>query len=263
MASLPAPAIAEGEAGVDRDAIVRKLACQGRSFRKSNVDRNRFLPVNPEFLSLSTTRRTGATPGASSMATQRRMPHGNVHQFACENLPDQGHSQDTAVRRSGGGCWCRLRSPWRNCTGCCKPPWAGTTVTCTSLSRRGNTTGIPTRNADFEVIDERKVRLDSLLINVRNSLVYEYDFGDSWEHKIDLEKILPADPEMTLPKCIKCVRACPPEDVGGVWGYAGFLAAMADPEHPEHEYYKEWIGEGFDPVRVDIDRINARLADLK
>lgn len=123
--------------------------------------------------------------------------------------------------------------------------------------------GEPDPQLDFEVIDERKVRLDSLLINVRNSLVYEYDFGDSWEHKIDLEKILPADPEMTLPKCIKCVRACPPEDVGGVWGYAGFLAAMADPEHPEHEYYKEWIGEGFDPVRVDIDRINARLADLK
>ena len=125
----------------------------------------------------------------------------------------------------------------------------------------GNCYGDSGLDADFEVVDERKVHLERLLINVGNSMVYEYDFGDCWEHKIDLEKILPADPAITLPQCIKGVRACPPEDVGGVWGYAGFLAAMADPEHPEHEDYKEWIGEKFDPEHFDINRINARLAD--
>jgi len=42
-------------------------------------------------------------------------------------------------------------------------------------------------------------------------------------------------------------RACPPDDVGVVWGYEDFLKALRDPSHPDHEEMAEWAGDGFDP----------------
>ena len=121
--------------------------------------------------------------------------------------------------------------------------------------------GQPDPDFDFEVLDESKVRLDSLLKKDKDSITYEYDFGDSWEHKIELEKVLPFDPKITLPVCIKGKRACPPEDVGGIWGYQSFLHAIRDPNHPEHEEYLEWIGEEFDPEYFNVDKINELLAE--
>ena len=59
--------------------------------------------------------------------------------------------------------------------------------------------------------------------------------------------------------CLAGERACPPEDVGGVWGYEGFLEAIRDPNHPEHEDYLEWIGGEFDPEAFDLEAINAAL----
>jgi hypothetical protein len=62
--------------------------------------------------------------------------------------------------------------------------------------------------------------------------------------------------------CIGGQGACPPEDVGGIWGYEEFLEAIADPEHSEHEDYLEWIGDEFDPEAFDIDEVNATLRGL-
>ena len=114
---------------------------------------------------------------------------------------------------------------------------------------------------DMEMEDERHYKLSQFLQKEKDWILYEYDFGDSWEHKITLEKILPFDPKAVLPKCIKGKGACPPEDVGGIWGYYGFLDALADPSHPEHEDYKEWIGCDFDPQSCDIEEINELLAE--
>ena len=124
----------------------------------------------------------------------------------------------------------------------------------------GQSYGEPGPHLDLEVMSEQKFRLDQILQREKDSMVYEYDFGDGWEHKIVLEKLLPYDSKMTLPICIKGKRACPPEDVGGSWGYYEFLLAIGDPSHPEHEEYVEWIGGEFDPERFDIDDINAMLA---
>ena len=63
--------------------------------------------------------------------------------------------------------------------------------------------------------------------------------------------------------CLAGERACPPEDVGGVWGYEGFLEAIRDPDHPEHEDYLEWIGGEFDPEAFDLGAINAALRRLR
>jgi Plasmid pRiA4b ORF-3-like protein len=81
----------------------------------------------------------------------------------------------------------------------------------------------------------------------RFAFEYEYDFGDGWLHEVLFEGRLQADPGAKYPLCLEGARACPPEDVGGVWGYADFLEAIADPEHEEHRELLEWAGGKFDP----------------
>jgi len=91
---------------------------------------------------------------------------------------------------------------------------------------------------------------------------YEYDFGDGWEHSILVEKILTPDKGTHYPLCIKGRRACPPEDVGGIWGYEEFLEAIQDPSHPQHDDYLEWVGGEFDPTECDLEEINEMLAGM-
>lgn len=124
--------------------------------------------------------------------------------------------------------------------------------------------GVPDPEYDFmdmEVHDEAKFRISHFLKKEKESVGYEYDFGDGWNHKITLEKILPFDSELTIPVCLKAKGACPPEDVGGIWGYYDFLEALEDKEHPEHESYKEWVGGNFDPEAYDIGDVNEGLMD--
>jgi hypothetical protein len=85
----------------------------------------------------------------------------------------------------------------------------------------------------------------------RFRFVYEYDFGDSWDHEVLFEGVVRADPKVKYPLCLEGERACPPEDVGGVWGYADFLAAITDPEHKDHDGLLEWVGGSFDPEEFD------------
>lgn len=91
---------------------------------------------------------------------------------------------------------------------------------------------------------------------------YEYDFGDSWEHEMLLEKILPAEPDVFYPRCLKGKRACPPEDCGGIWGYAELLEELRDEAHSEHETYLEWLGDDLDPEAFDLDEINELLQEM-
>ncbi len=107
--------------------------------------------------------------------------------------------------------------------------------------------------------DERTVALGEVLRKEKDKILYQYDFGDSWEHEIRLEKVLAPDPDLRHPVCVKARRACPPEDCGGPWGYADLLEALADPEHPEHEAYLEWLPEDWVPEKVDLERINEAL----
>lgn len=109
--------------------------------------------------------------------------------------------------------------------------------------------------------DETRLRVGSVLTREGQAIKYEYDFGDSWEHLVKLEKILPEGDEGQLPRCIKAARQCPPEDLGGVHDYYEFLDAMHDPAHPEHEGVKEWWGGEFDPEFVNLEDINQLLPE--
>jgi hypothetical protein len=117
---------------------------------------------------------------------------------------------------------------------------------------------------DWEPVkDERRYRLYQIAPAEKSKFVYEYDFGDSWEHEILVEKIVPAEPGKKYPVCVAGKRACPPEDVGGVWGYAEFLEAISNPDHEEHESYLEWAGGEFDPEAFDIEVVNELLARIR
>lgn len=124
----------------------------------------------------------------------------------------------------------------------------------------GRAYGVPDPEFDDDTDSEEGVRIDALLQQKGDSIRYDYDFGDGWEHEVVLEEILDArEVKQAVPRCLAGERACPPEDVGGVPGYEDFLAAYRDEAHPEHDDLVEWIGEGFDPEGIDIEEINAFL----
>jgi hypothetical protein len=123
--------------------------------------------------------------------------------------------------------------------------------------------GDPGHLLELRAKSSQRVKLNTLLTEEGEKFLYEYDFGDGWEHEVLLEKILPADAEPILPVCIKGKRACPPEDVGGIWGYAGFLEAIQNPDHPDHAMYTEWIDGDFDPEALDLDEINQQLQQIR
>ena len=88
---------------------------------------------------------------------------------------------------------------------------------------------------------------------------YEYDFGDGWLHGIRSEGREPAEPRKRYPLCLEGERACPPEDVGGAWGYRDFLAALDDPGNERHEDARAWIGRRFDPEAFNPARASTEM----
>jgi hypothetical protein len=105
-------------------------------------------------------------------------------------------------------------------------------------------------------LDASKARLIDVLEDVgAKSLKYLYDFGDGWEHSVRIERITDAVPGIVYPRLIDAAGRCPPEDVGGPWGYREFLDAIADPNHQEHAERLQWIGRNFDPNDVDAEAL--------
>jgi hypothetical protein len=107
--------------------------------------------------------------------------------------------------------------------------------------------------------DSRIVLLGDLGLSVRSRFRYLYDFGDGWEHDIRVEDIGDHDAGQPVPVCIDGRRACPPEDVGGIGGYAEMLVALADPEHEEHETISRWLECPYDAERFEPCAANLAL----
>jgi hypothetical protein len=123
------------------------------------------------------------------------------------------------------------------------------------------------KNMGFEdfldLQDEKKYALQDLLRKPKDSMVYEYDFGDGWEHLIVVKEVRTAGADF---KCVVCEAgeyACPPEDCGGPMGFEAFKEAIADPEHEEHEQMKEWIGGKWDPAKFDLQAVNLALQEVR
>lgn len=115
----------------------------------------------------------------------------------------------------------------------------------------------------FETLDEKKFKVFQVLDKLKAKLIYEYDMGDSWDHVLVLEKILPRESKLKYPICLEGAMACPPEDCGGIPGYYNLLEIIENPDHEEHEEMMEWLGGKFDPNGFNLIAINKNLGRIK
>jgi hypothetical protein len=99
-----------------------------------------------------------------------------------------------------------------------------------------------TADADLGHRSEAPVTLEQVAPSVNSKLRYTYDFGDDWEHDIVVEKVLDRNDTTSYPRCTGGRRAAPPEDCGGIWGYADLVEILNDPTDQEHEDRLEWLG---------------------
>lgn len=124
----------------------------------------------------------------------------------------------------------------------------------------------PAQGADRaspSAIDETGIVLGALIRKPRTKFRYLYDFGDGWMHTITVQSVEPIPAGHTAEiTCLAGQRRCPPEDVGGPWGYLEFLEAIANPKHEEHQSCLDWCGGSFDARKFELKAVNLELAKL-
>jgi hypothetical protein len=114
-----------------------------------------------------------------------------------------------------------------------------------------------------DVRSDAQIRLFALPLTPGTTFSYVYDFGDCWEIKVEVEKVLPLGAGETCPRVVSGARAFPLEDSGGVSGYLALLDALQGPDHPEHEEQLIWAGEDYDPEHFDLKETNEKLRRVR
>lgn len=120
------------------------------------------------------------------------------------------------------------------------------------FSLRGREYGRSGPKLGGSIYNEREAVLGEL-VDEGERILYVYDFGDDWNHELEIEAVRQVGPNERLPCCIGGARACPPEDCGGPPGYAHLLEALAEPENPEHAELLNWLGDDFNPEAFNAD----------
>ena len=123
----------------------------------------------------------------------------------------------------------------------------------------GNSYCEPDDNNEMPYIDYTKIKLNDLIYNTRDFFKYVYDFGDDWNHLIELEAIIPYSDKFKYPICLWGDRRCPPEDCGGADGFMNLLQIIKNKKHPEYKKMMEWLPPDYNPEYFDKDKINELL----
>lgn len=123
--------------------------------------------------------------------------------------------------------------------------------------------GDPEALEDDNVQDDSVVNIVDLFKAEKDAISYVYDFGDNWEHKITLEKIIEAKDPLEHMICVGGKRNCPPEDCGGIPGYLDMLETLKNPESEEYKEMIEWIGGEFDPEFFEMSIINDSFKEIE
>jgi len=122
--------------------------------------------------------------------------------------------------------------------------------------------GEPHPDYDFKMLNHKKATVQGVAPRVGSKFTYIYDFGDGWQHELKVEKILDAEKGVHYPLCAAGDRACPPENCGGIWGFAELLEALENPKTDEQRELVEWVGD-YEPTAFDLDKVNKRLKRMK
>lgn len=130
-------------------------------------------------------------------------------------------------------------------------------------SRTATEIGIPDDDFEVNMLPGWDIPVSEFFNDVGAACVYEYDFGDGWQHEVLLEGILLREKGYRYPACIDGAGACPPEDCGGVGGYYRLMEVIADPSNEEHEEMLAWLGgkydrNGFNHKNVKFDNPKKR-----
>ena len=102
--------------------------------------------------------------------------------------------------------------------------------------------------------DSRDFTVGEVLARKRSWIDYEYDFGDSWMHRVtvvDSRKY--GKGEKRKVELIAGANACPPEDCGGVWGYEELVESLKKPQSKRAKELRSWLGYTFDPTEFDLE----------
>jgi hypothetical protein len=116
---------------------------------------------------------------------------------------------------------------------------------------------------DMKYEDSTTMKLSDIIPGGRRRFrfLYEYDFGDSWHHEVLFEKQVEAEAGQKYPLCLAGARACPPEDVGGTWGYADFVEAIQNEDNEQHDEKLAWVGGSFDPEAFDPTAVTRSMKE--
>jgi hypothetical protein len=126
----------------------------------------------------------------------------------------------------------------------------------------GRTDGLADEESWGEDLADESSAVLGELAPADSILHYDYDFGDGWEHLVEVLAVEPYDPTRPPVLLLAGARAAPPEDSGGPLGYEHLLDALADEDDPEHDEMTEWVGDAFDPDELDVQAVNRRLEGM-
>lgn len=106
-----------------------------------------------------------------------------------------------------------------------------------------------------------EIRVSDFLDEPGDRSLYDYDYGDGWEHDVVLEGIISKDPDRPYPLCLAGELACPPEDCGGIPGYYDCIKALKARDNSEGllDWLGSWRPDRFDPAEVKFWRPATRL----
>src|SRR5271165_7125766 len=105
--------------------------------------------------------------------------------------------------------------------------------------------------------DAREIKLADLHFRINERFLYEYDFGDLWQHQVRIEKRLEIDASRSYPVCLGGRWAGPPEDCGGPQEFLQRRAAAP-------WRVRELLGDLIEDIKVgDTEALDYRIEELQ
>jgi len=116
---------------------------------------------------------------------------------------------------------------------------------------------------NIEFKNARKTKVAAIFKSPGDALIYQYDFGDSWYHKLRFQRVVDESERMfKVPRCMAGENACPPEDCGGFPGFEELKRVISDPENEEYESMIQWLDgyyPNYDPNEFSLGEVNKIL----